>query len=132
MDAAQQSLALDDNDLTTDGIKGFSKRVLRYFQDFIETDFRRQQAPRRRVILKNDAGFRMGIPLRNYSSLFEAAWKGSREPLARPFEIRIPVRDRTILSQFPQKLSSMIDPESSRENTTTVPAPADRRWVNRT
>ena len=41
-----------------DGIDGFAKRVLRYFQDFIQTDFKRQQAPRRRVIPKNDAGFR--------------------------------------------------------------------------
>lgn len=74
----------------TDGIKGFGKRVLCYFQDFIETDFRRQQAPRRRVTLKNDAGFRTGISLRKYSTLFESTWKTSREPLSQPFEIRIP------------------------------------------
>ncbi|HEX7633853.1 MAG TPA: AAA domain-containing protein [Noviherbaspirillum sp.] len=78
------------NLLSSDGISGFAKRVLRYFQDFIETDFKRHQAPRRRIILKNDAGFRMGIPLRKYSTLFETVWKASREPLAKPFELRIP------------------------------------------
>ncbi|KAF3997975.1 AAA domain-containing protein [Glaciimonas immobilis] len=73
-----------------DGIKGFARRVLRYFQDFIETDFKRQQAPRRRVILKNDAGFRLGIPLRKYAMLFDAVWSASRHSLAQPFEVRIP------------------------------------------
>jgi hypothetical protein len=76
--------------VSADGIKGFAKRTLRYFQDFIETDFRRQQAPRRRVILKNDAGFRMGIPMRKYASLFDSTWTASRTPLSQSFEIRIP------------------------------------------
>ncbi|NEX63349.1 AAA domain-containing protein [Noviherbaspirillum galbum] len=76
--------------LTEDGVAGFAKHVLRYFQDFIETDFRRHQAPRRRIIYKSDAGFRMGIPLRKYSTLFETAWKTVRQPLTQPLEIRIP------------------------------------------
>jgi len=74
----------------TSGINGFARSVLRYFQDFIETDFRRQQAPRRRVSLKNDVGFRTGIPLRKYSSFFETTWNTCREPLSHPFEVRIP------------------------------------------
>ncbi|MGP8156283.1 MAG: AAA domain-containing protein [Candidatus Acidiferrales bacterium] len=74
----------------SDGIKGFATYVLRYFQDFIETDFHRQQVPRRRIILKNDVGFRMGIPLRKYPLLLDAIWKACRESLARPFELRIP------------------------------------------
>lgn len=72
-----------------DGIGGFARGVLRYFQDFIETDFHRQQAPRRRIILKNDVGFRMGIPLRKYPSLFGTIWKACRSPLSNPFELGI-------------------------------------------
>jgi hypothetical protein len=71
------------------GVAGFARRVLRYFQDFIETDFHRQLAPRRRIILKNDVGFRMGVPLRKYPSFFDAIWKACREPLSTPFELRI-------------------------------------------
>jgi len=89
MDAAPAEVKPEKN-LSEDGVKGFAKRVLRYFQDFIETDFKRQQAPRRRVILKNDAGFRLGIPLRKYSGLFEMVWAQARQPLAQPFELRIP------------------------------------------
>src|ERR1039457_3703985 len=77
----------------TGGIPGFARHVLRYFQDFIETDFHRQQAPRRRIVLKNDVGFRMGVPLRKYPSFFDAIWKACREPLSSPFELRI-AKDR--------------------------------------
>jgi hypothetical protein len=58
-----------------DGIGGFSQKVLRYFLTFLQTDFKRQQAPRRRIQLKSDAGFRMGMPLRKYVTLYNAIWK---------------------------------------------------------
>jgi len=73
-----------------DGIGGFARRVLRYFQDFIQTDFKRQQAPRRRVILKNDAGFRMGVPLRKYPTLYDALLKQIKAPISKGFEFPIP------------------------------------------
>jgi hypothetical protein len=59
----------------TDGVRGFSQRVLRYFLTFLQTDFKRQQAPRRRIQLKSEVGFRTGMPLRKYRSLYEAIWK---------------------------------------------------------
>lgn len=55
--------------------QGFSQKVLRYFLSFLQTDFKKQQAPRRRIQLKSDVGFRMGLPLRKYVSLYKAAWK---------------------------------------------------------
>ena len=70
-----------------DGIGGFAKRVLRYFQDFIQTDFKRQQAPRRRVVLKNDAGFRMGVPLRKYPTLYDALLKQIKLPISKGFDL---------------------------------------------
>jgi len=73
-----------------DGIGGFAKRVLRYFQDFIQTDFKRQQAPRRRVILKNDAGFRMGVPLRKYPRLYDDLLKKIKAPISTGFEFDNP------------------------------------------
>ena len=56
-------------------ITGFAAKVSRYFLDFLETDFKRQQAPRRKIQLKNDAGFRTGLPLRKYPALYSAVWK---------------------------------------------------------
>lgn len=58
----------------SEGIKGFSQKVLRYFLTFLQTDFKKQQAPRRRIQLKSDVGFRMGVPLRKYMSLYKAIW----------------------------------------------------------
>ena len=43
--------------------QGFSQKVLRYFLTFLQTDFKKQQAPRRRIQIKSDAGFRMGMPV---------------------------------------------------------------------
>jgi len=55
--------------------QGFSQKVLRYFLTFLQTDFKKQQAPRRRIQLKSDVGFRTGMPLRKYVSLYKAVWK---------------------------------------------------------
>ena len=73
-----------------DAISGFATKVLRYFQDFIQTDFKRQQAPRRRIVLKNDAGFRMGIPVRKYASLYDALSKLMREPCSTGVKLSVP------------------------------------------
>lgn len=51
---------------------GFSQKILRYFFSFLQTDFKKQQAPRRRIQLKSDAGFRIGLPLRKYPALYSA------------------------------------------------------------
>ncbi len=59
----------------TSGITSFAARVSRYFLDFLETDFKKQQAPRRKIQLKNDAGFRTGLPLRKYPDLYMVIWK---------------------------------------------------------
>ena len=66
-------------EVVQDGISGFSQKVLRYFLTFLQTDFKRQQAPRRRIQMKSDVGFRMGMPLRKYVSLYKAAWKFAGE-----------------------------------------------------
>jgi hypothetical protein len=40
--------------------------------DFLETDFKRQQAPRRRIQLKNEANQNTGVPLRKYEAESES------------------------------------------------------------
>jgi hypothetical protein len=46
------------------GFEGVTQKVLLYFKEFISTDFKRQQAPRRRIQLKTKEGFRTAIDLR--------------------------------------------------------------------
>jgi hypothetical protein len=70
-----QTSGANPTDNPSDGVRGFSQKVLRYFLAFLETDFKRQQAPRRRIQLKTDTGFRAGMPIRKYRTLFDAVWK---------------------------------------------------------
>ena len=42
---------------TQAAVKGLSDKVLLYFREFLETDFKRQAAPRRRIQLKTQAGY---------------------------------------------------------------------------
>src|SRR5207302_9821031 len=71
------------------GIRGFSQRVLRYFLAFLETDFKRQQAPRRRIQLKTDTNFRAGMPLRKYRTLFDAVWRLIQQPTKEGLALRV-------------------------------------------
>jgi hypothetical protein len=53
-----------------DTLGQFGFKVSKYFLEFLETDFYRQQAPRRRVQLRNDTNQTAGIALRKYDSLY--------------------------------------------------------------
>ncbi len=55
-----------------DNLREFAQKAGQYFLDFLETDFKRQQPPRRRVQLKNDANQTTGIALHKYQSLYTA------------------------------------------------------------
>ncbi|MBL0348896.1 MAG: AAA family ATPase [Elusimicrobia bacterium] len=70
-------------------IKDFSAEVCRYFLEFLKTDFKRQQAPRRRVQLKSDTGFRTGIPLRKYAKLYADVWELAAKPAGQAFTLHI-------------------------------------------
>ena len=71
-------------------IRGFAQRILRYFLAFLETDFKRQQVPRRRIQLKTDTGFRCGVPLRKYPRLFDAAWSLAGRRVDEGLTLRVP------------------------------------------
>ncbi len=77
-------------------ITGFAAKVSRYFLDFLETDFKKQQAPRRKIHLKNDAGFRTGLPLRKYPTLYSAVWKLLSTPVSDLEPVRIPRNRYTV------------------------------------
>jgi hypothetical protein len=53
-------------------LREFTTKISRYFLNFLETDFHRQQAPRRRIQLKSDTNQTTGVPLRKYETLYRA------------------------------------------------------------
>lgn len=63
-------------------LKKLSIKVSQYFLDFLETDFKRQQAPRRRVILQTDNGFKAGMKVAPYQSLQSAIWRELDKPIS--------------------------------------------------
>lgn len=62
-------------------LKGLGQRVCRHFLDFLETDFKRQQAPRRRILGRTESGQPTSINLRKYRKLYEEIWKAAAKPL---------------------------------------------------
>ncbi len=61
-------------------LKDLSISVSQYFLDFLESDFKRQQAPRRRVILQTESGFKAGMSLAAYPSLQAEVWRQLQKP----------------------------------------------------
>jgi hypothetical protein len=56
-------------------LKEIAIKVSQYFLDFLESDFKRQQAPRCRVILQTEQGFKAGMRLSPYPDLQSDVWK---------------------------------------------------------
>ena len=50
-------------------LNNLSIKISQYFLEFLESDFKRQQAPRRRIVLQTDSGFKAGMQVSPYSQL---------------------------------------------------------------
>jgi hypothetical protein len=87
-------------------LKEVSDRVVRYFREFIESDFRKAQAPRRRIQLKNQAGFRCGIDLRKYPALFKDAWGLTAKS---PSEMVLSIRRRKYRADVSPVLKNLVE-----------------------
>jgi hypothetical protein len=108
---------------TENGIKGFSQKVLRYFLTFLQTDFKRQQAPRRQIQLKSDAGFRTAMNLRKYPSLYDAVWKFAAQSPTAGLTLDIPVGRYT--ASISRTLSDLIQQHVDRVPASEVRAVID-------
>lgn len=55
-------------------------QVSGYFRDFLESDFKKKSAPRRRIVLQSDDGFRCGMRTRPYEKFDQALWSLLSQP----------------------------------------------------
>lgn len=62
-------------------LSDLSIKISQYFLEFLESDFKRQQAPRRRVILQTDNGFKSGMRLAPYAELQKTIWELLEAPI---------------------------------------------------
>ena len=60
---------------------GFLKDICAYFRDFLDTDFKRQAAPKRSVTLKDAAGNLTGVDASKYPDLVNEVWRLLRKPI---------------------------------------------------
>jgi hypothetical protein len=60
---------------------GFLKDICAYFRDFLDTDFKRQSAPKRSITLKDPAGNLTGIDAAKYPDLANEVWRLLRKPI---------------------------------------------------
>jgi hypothetical protein len=70
-------------------------RVSRYFATFLETDFRRQSLPSRRILIQAESGHRAGVRLSTYPTLDRDAWALLSRPSADAATITIRSRSHT-------------------------------------
>ncbi len=61
-------------------LRELATKVSQYFLDFLESDFKRQQAPRRRVVMQTDAGFRSAMRIAAYPKLQQDVCKALDTP----------------------------------------------------
>jgi len=70
-------------------------RISQYFRDFLESDFKRAQAPRRRIVLTSDSGFRAGMRTAPYPALDKELWKLLSRPSGEELSFTIGPRSYT-------------------------------------
>ena len=70
----------------------FLKDICAYFRDFLDTDFKRQSAPKRSVTLKDAAGNLTGIDASKYPDLVNEVWRVLRKPIGdnAAFSLAVP------------------------------------------
>lgn len=86
-------------------LREVATNIAGYFRDFLESDFKRMQAPSRRIVLQSDSGFRSGMRLKPYEMLDRDFWRLLQQPSGEPLEIKIAPRKYTRnLSAIVQKV----------------------------
>lgn len=71
-------------------IREFAGKVSRYFLEFLESDFKKQRAPRRRIQIRTDTGLLAAMSLRRYPALIHAVRQLIERPVQEELELRIP------------------------------------------
>jgi hypothetical protein len=71
---------------------GFLRDICAYFRDFLDTDFKRQAAPKRNITLKDPVGNLTGIDAAKYPDLANEVWRLLRRPISEipAFSLSVP------------------------------------------
>ena len=134
----------DDVGIIGETIKEISIKVSQYFLDFLESDFKRQQAPRRRIVLQNESGFRSAMRVAAYPQLQHNLWQLLRKrsesnpslkvqpkiysrPISNTLRVIIKEQIRAITNDELLKVRAVVFAEANESRSMAIENPEE--WV---
>jgi hypothetical protein len=105
---------------------GFLKDICAYFRDFLDTDFKRQSAPKRGINLKDPAGNLTGIDAAKYPDLVTEVWRLLRRPAGDGPAFSLTVPRGRYRGQLRRALREVIERYTGALEAETLKAVADR------
>lgn len=89
-----------------EGISPFSKKVVEYFMEFLETDFHKRRRPKRYIKIKNQDNLLVGLNTIKYKKFYKKIWKFIKDGLDKE---EIAVSKGVYETQLPDNLQKLID-----------------------
>jgi len=112
-----------------DSKTGFLKDICAYFRDFLDTDFKRQAAPKRNTTLKDPTGNLTGIDLSKYPELGSEVWRLLRKPIGDNPAFALAVPRGRYRGRLKMALKEIIDRHAQALSAEDLGAIADRGSV---
>jgi very-short-patch-repair endonuclease len=108
---------------------GFLKDICAYFRDFLDTDFKRQAAPKRSITLKDPTGNLTGIDGSKYPDLTSDVWRLLRKPIGDNPAFSLAVPRGRYRGRLKTALKELIDKHAQALSEDDLNAIADRGSV---
>ena len=108
---------------------GFLKDICAYFRDFLDTDFKRQAAPKRSITLKDPAGNLTSIDASKYPDLVNEVWRVLRRPIGDNPAFSLAVPRGRYRRRLKTALKELIDKHAQALSEDDLNTVADRGSV---
>jgi hypothetical protein len=99
-------------------LRPIATKISQYFRDFLESDFKRQQAPRRRIQITSDTGFRTALRTSPYPNLDRDLWALLSRPIGD--ELSLAMMPRRYTRPISQTLRKVIEEHVSAITESSV------------
>lgn len=114
----------------TEAKAAFLKDICAYFRDFLDTDFKRQSAPKRSISLKDAAGNLTGIDLAKYPELSNEIWEILRKPVGESLQFSLTVPRGRYRGRINRTLLTFVEKQVQLLTDEDLLAIADRTSAN--
>ena len=108
---------------------GFLKDICAYFRDFLDTDFKRQAAPKRSITLKDATGNLTGIDASKYPDLSSDVWRLLRKAIGESAAFSLAVPRGRYRGRLKTALKELIDKHAAALSEYDLSSIADRGSV---